>query len=968
MGNHGRDRHKSKELISFQRLKKRQLLAHHVPPHHLTLCTMAPTPWATSTEAAFLHLQMPDYIQQQAEGKLHLFWGPMFEERAKLQLPSAEAMDSIPARALTPEERSKLATAIEMRKKQIATWFRYQRKKIQEGVGADAANVENETSLTSALFGKETRTRVHQAIECFQKRQPELIRKRLELVRYNLVGMESLPDANTCGPEQTEQVAENAVANADNCGIVGQGVTGGVRKVQGDGREGESRAAGRGNGEQAEGEDARVETEEIDELGPMLGKVLNVAQRETGWVGMTILGGPHPRIGGKLSVKILCTGETPAGNNFQFSFPKFNEVRTTFALKNEAVVAEDMNMHAPDPGNDDDTPPAWQPESQAAAKPRNKTKRKLKKMASSGPTPAPGPALTPPALTPAAVPASVPVSTAETFHTEPDSASMANDPFNDDRAFPRAPSDEAAPVDLGNWTWEQFTGVLPALSPSISAGSTGEDWLPPALPLQRTPRLHLPPRPHNEDSHMGDEDHHLIWVPSSVMSPSPLLPTPTSIFTSPALSASTEMPLSSPLLLSTTPPSAPTFSAFSMPPSSLSPLSATSPVGSAPADASSTPTGAVPALSSFSNDNPAARPCARPSFVGQNTELFKAFQKNPLHSQQQPNPPPATPFTFLQPKAMSFSFAPVGSFSFASAARRLLPTPLSSQPPSHLPSGGSTLTTTPTKAAELLTRFLSQQHSGVSGSLPTVASAAPASTLATAPPAATALSTPAPSAPTPSMPKSRPVAKQPGIPAPRKVPAKRGGQKKVATSAMAARGGVAMTSAANAVSTAEPMAPVMVYNAANNTCNFNKRADAAMATRQAKVRADNAWLFNPSGPSPLFIVPLPEGEKQSRTQNAQLLVDGPRAVRQKKYTRAELRAEREKEIGERLLASLGTKKRAAENEVRRRGRRRGTKLIGPLEEADSGVPQRGPPACCCSTSQRFLNLLDSNIYIIASYF
>jgi hypothetical protein len=109
----------------------------------------------------------------------------------------------------------------------------------------------------------------------------------------------------------------------------------------------------------------------------------------------------------------------------------------------------------------------------------------------------------------------------------------------------------------------------------------------------------------------------------------------------------------------------------------------------------------------------------------------------------------------------------------------------------------------------------------------------------------------------------------------------------------------------------------MVYSAANNTRNINKRADAAMAARKAKTRADNARLFNPSGPSPLFVMPLPDGEKQSRTRNARLLADGSRAVRQKKYTRAELKAEREKEIGDRLLA-----KRAADGEAEAEGSRK----------------------------------------------
>jgi hypothetical protein len=67
---------------------------------------------------------MPDYIQWQAEGKLHLFWGPAFEgflwrfpEHAKLGLASAEATDGAPAPSLTQDERDKLAAAITARKK-----------------------------------------------------------------------------------------------------------------------------------------------------------------------------------------------------------------------------------------------------------------------------------------------------------------------------------------------------------------------------------------------------------------------------------------------------------------------------------------------------------------------------------------------------------------------------------------------------------------------------------------------------------------------------------------------------------------------------------------------------------------------------------------------------------------------------------------------------------------------------------
>jgi hypothetical protein len=77
---------------------------------------------------------------------------------------------------------------------QIESWFRYHRKKIQAGT-SDTTTVKKETTLVSGLFGKDRGTRVHQAIEFFQKRHSGLIRDHLEKVGYNSVGMENMPDA-----------------------------------------------------------------------------------------------------------------------------------------------------------------------------------------------------------------------------------------------------------------------------------------------------------------------------------------------------------------------------------------------------------------------------------------------------------------------------------------------------------------------------------------------------------------------------------------------------------------------------------------------------------------------------------------------------------------------------------------------------------------------------------------------------
>ncbi|KAJ7855743.1 hypothetical protein B0H14DRAFT_2579208 [Mycena olivaceomarginata] len=43
------------------------------------------------------------------------------------------------------------------------------------------------------------------------------------------------------------------------------------------------------------------------------------------WVGMTLVRGANPRMGGALSMKIICHGTTPPGNNFEDSCVDFDK-------------------------------------------------------------------------------------------------------------------------------------------------------------------------------------------------------------------------------------------------------------------------------------------------------------------------------------------------------------------------------------------------------------------------------------------------------------------------------------------------------------------------------------------------------------------------------------------------------------------------------------------------------------------
>ncbi|KAJ6614210.1 hypothetical protein B0H10DRAFT_2267207 [Mycena sp. CBHHK59/15] len=61
----------------------------------------------------------------------------------------------------------------------------------------------------------------------------------------------------------------------------------------------------------------------IDQINHVYAKVHEATMKETGWVGMVIMGGPMPRRGGQISTKTICFGETTNGFDFQALHPDF---------------------------------------------------------------------------------------------------------------------------------------------------------------------------------------------------------------------------------------------------------------------------------------------------------------------------------------------------------------------------------------------------------------------------------------------------------------------------------------------------------------------------------------------------------------------------------------------------------------------------------------------------------------------
>ncbi|KAJ7094129.1 hypothetical protein C8R44DRAFT_890496 [Mycena epipterygia] len=274
---------------------------------------MAPKPWADVQQLAWLHLQMPDYIQRQAEDKLQMFWDAMeeawfarFPEQHELGLPLLNEPNAL---VLTREQVQTLGDAIQARKKQLASWFRREHAKIR---GARDHALENE---------------------------------KREVARQHL--------------EEEQRRVKN-------------------------------------------GKMPRQYQEGIDSLENLFKDAHLVGHEMSGWVGVTIVGGPTPRLGGVLTFKLVCFGETTNGNNFETLCADFDKtlgdpfgefLRQVFSVaecKERAIVPETGAAEG-DTGVqttthvDDSTPPvAAKPKPRRVARPKPKAKKK--KIAKSTPT------------------------------------------------------------------------------------------------------------------------------------------------------------------------------------------------------------------------------------------------------------------------------------------------------------------------------------------------------------------------------------------------------------------------------------------------------------------------------------------------------------------------------------------------------------------------------------------------------
>ncbi|KAJ7024940.1 hypothetical protein C8F04DRAFT_1191985 [Mycena alexandri] len=408
---------------------------------------MAPPHKHTEEQRQFLDPWLAEFTVKQADGKLHLFWPPFYKawfkkypEEPVLGLPLPAGPD---ARQLTQVELATLGAAILATKKRLENWMRYHGKRLGRANGTTVAPPRGATGAAiNALFDLNVkRCRAHKPIEIFQMRpgNAELIKDRLKAAGYDKIKVAEDEDEDE---DEAGGVARKKAAKSQRMRLRTQVVQELFEAVSDEEKKEIDEVVAREKAE-IEAEEAQAEAlrkaggtqrtpreyqNGVDALAEVYKHLHQATYNAAGWVGMTILGGPNPRLpDGELSLKIICFGESPAGNDFEDSCADFEEnvvepfelfLRTCFTAEQRLARAlpREVEVHQPPSSNvrvscttDGDTA-ALQEAAKPAAKPKAKPKAKKVKTAKSAP-------IAPPLSLPIPIPPSGPAPVTPTDDT-----------------------------------------------------------------------------------------------------------------------------------------------------------------------------------------------------------------------------------------------------------------------------------------------------------------------------------------------------------------------------------------------------------------------------------------------------------------------------------------------------------------------------------------------------------------------
>ncbi|KAK7040425.1 hypothetical protein R3P38DRAFT_3180137 [Favolaschia claudopus] len=289
---------------------------------------MAPAGWTKPPILEWLNGRLPEYVKRRADNKIHLCWAPMYEDYFKRFPAQAELGLPLPtdvnARQLTAEEEDTLSTALEKRKKQLENWFRNTRKKTDS---ADAISAKTLSIILRLLQLQGKGKRAHRPVEVFQLRNRDIVKEALTAAGYDELLAENIEDDEDDWTDETEDTP--AARSKKKKSVLMQLRTRVIARLFAAATEEERSAVEAAVEEEkkqlveAKESGAKAITsiwsmlEGIDSIETAMVYIHKALYEATRWVGFTVVGGPHPRLQGQLSLKVICHGRTPMGNDFE---------------------------------------------------------------------------------------------------------------------------------------------------------------------------------------------------------------------------------------------------------------------------------------------------------------------------------------------------------------------------------------------------------------------------------------------------------------------------------------------------------------------------------------------------------------------------------------------------------------------------------------------------------------------------
>ncbi|KAJ7864324.1 hypothetical protein B0H13DRAFT_2353753 [Mycena leptocephala] len=316
---------------------------------------MGPPRWTDADQTAFLFSHLPAYrkaVENKKKATLTRYWTVLEEEWfAKW---CAEEAVGLPApvagsEPLTAAQLAALGEATQKTKNRLKSWMRYQARPPTETTTTSTSTRKSSRSLFKSLKASKS-TRPVRPVEVYQKLYNTKVKDEVHKRGYAEMNEEA----------RAARVAAAAAASGVDSPLILTAEESEAAELAADDRRAQDRSArmslwrttsiemyaaesdevkleveaatakaneGRLRAEPTE--DGAEKTPEeyqhgIDQIGAVFAKIHQMTMDETGWYGVTILGGPMPRRGGQISTKTICFGLTPHGNDFAASIPDFD--------------------------------------------------------------------------------------------------------------------------------------------------------------------------------------------------------------------------------------------------------------------------------------------------------------------------------------------------------------------------------------------------------------------------------------------------------------------------------------------------------------------------------------------------------------------------------------------------------------------------------------------------------------------